>query len=149
MSQQPKGCGSSPTFAKGFRLRTRIIGLVPVTGLFGEFSGSGTVSPGGKVSGRITVAAASIDTKNKKRDTHLRSADFFDTDKYSGITFTRDGVQPFSDTTTTGELTVRGRAPGTALDEAVPSPGHRPGSMAGYTSTGRTSASPGIRWAWS
>jgi hypothetical protein len=33
---------------------------------------------GGEVSGTVTVTAASIDTGNTRRDTHLRSADFFD-----------------------------------------------------------------------
>ncbi len=42
----------------------------------------------------ITVAAASIDTKNAKRDKHLRSGDFFDSDNYPDITFTVDGIRP-------------------------------------------------------
>jgi polyisoprenoid-binding protein YceI len=59
------------------RLKSRSMwGLVPVNGVFREVSGNGTVSPDGEVSGTVTVAAASIDTKNTRRDTHLRSADF-------------------------------------------------------------------------
>jgi polyisoprenoid-binding protein YceI len=58
------------------RLKTRnLLGLVPVRGVFREVSGNDTVSPDGEVSGTVTVAAASIDTKNARRDTHLRSAD--------------------------------------------------------------------------
>ena len=37
-------------------------------------------------SGTLTVAAASIDTKNTRRGTHLRSADLFDSGKYPDIT---------------------------------------------------------------
>ncbi len=59
-------------------------GLVPVNGVFREVSGTGTVSPDGAASGTVTVAAASIDTKNARRDTHLRSADFFDSGNHSG-----------------------------------------------------------------
>src|SRR5947209_3590447 len=69
-------------------------GLAAVNGVFREIKGEGTVSPDGKVSGTITVAAASIETKNRKRDTHLRSADFFDTDNTPDITFTVGGIEP-------------------------------------------------------
>ena len=72
------------------RLKSRAMwGLVPVNGVFREVSGNGTVSPDGRVSGTVTVAAASIDTKNTRRDTHLRSADFFD----SGLQAVADRVE--------------------------------------------------------
>jgi polyisoprenoid-binding protein YceI len=74
------------------RLKSRAMwGLVPVNGVFREVSGNGTVSPDGRVSGTVTMAAASIDTKNTRRDTHLRSADFSGDDP--DITFTADGVR--------------------------------------------------------
>jgi len=38
-------------------------GLAPVKGSFREVAGTGTVSPDGQVSGTVTVAAASVDTK--------------------------------------------------------------------------------------
>jgi polyisoprenoid-binding protein YceI len=53
----------------GIRLKTKIMALVPVNGVFREVSGTGTVSADGEVSGILTVAAASIDTKNTRRDT--------------------------------------------------------------------------------
>src|SRR6266404_4886254 len=71
--------------AVGLRSKS-VWGLAPVKGTFREVAGNGTVSPEGQVSGIITVAAASIDTKNKKRDTHLRSAEFFDSDTHPHIT---------------------------------------------------------------
>jgi polyisoprenoid-binding protein YceI len=86
-------------------------GLVPVNGVFRQVTGTGTVSPAGEVSGAITVAAASIDTKNTKRDRHLRSADFFDSDNYPDITFTVAGIRPSGQgVSVTGALRVRGRA---------------------------------------
>ena len=86
-------------------------GLVRVKGVFGEVSGNGTVSPDGEVSGTLTVAAASIDTKNSRRDKHLRSADFFDSDNYPDITFTAEGIRPAGHgVTVTGTLRVRDRA---------------------------------------
>ena len=61
------------------RLKSRSMwGLAAVNGAFRDVSGHGTVSPDGEVTGSVTVAAASIDTGNTRRDTHLRSADFFD-----------------------------------------------------------------------
>jgi polyisoprenoid-binding protein YceI len=77
------------------RLKSKSMwGLASVNGGFREVSGNGTVSADGKVSGTVTVAAASIDTKNSKRDTHLRSADFFDSANSPDITFTVDSVVP-------------------------------------------------------
>jgi polyisoprenoid-binding protein YceI len=92
-------------------LRSRSVwGLIPVKGAFGQVTGHGTVSPAGEVSGTITVAAASIETKNAKRDKHLRSGDFFATDTFPLITFSVDRLQPSSEgVTVTGQLTVRGR----------------------------------------
>lgn len=42
----------------------------------------------------FTVQAASIDTDNENRDKHLRSADFFDVEKYPTITFKSTSVKP-------------------------------------------------------
>jgi polyisoprenoid-binding protein YceI len=53
------------------RLKSRAMGgLARVNGVFREVSGNGTVFPDGEVSGTLTVVAASIDTKNNRRDTH-------------------------------------------------------------------------------
>jgi polyisoprenoid-binding protein YceI len=92
-------------------LRTRSMwGLTPVKGVFGEVSGKGTVSPDGTVRGTLTVAAASIGTRNKRRDTHLRSPEFFDADAYPDITFTVNKVQISArGAAISGDLTVRSR----------------------------------------
>ena len=92
------------------RLQTKIMGLVPVTGVFRGVSGNGTVSADGEASGTLTVAAASIDTKNTRRDTHLGSADFFDSGNHPDIAFTADSIRPSArGAAVTGTLTVRGR----------------------------------------
>jgi polyisoprenoid-binding protein YceI len=103
------------------RLKSRAMwGLVPVNGVFREVSGNGTVCADGQVSGTITVAAASIDTKNTRRDTHLRSADFFDSGNNPDITFTADGIQPSDQgVAVTGTLTVRGRRRPLSFDAAA------------------------------
>jgi polyisoprenoid-binding protein YceI len=99
------------------RLETRHTwGLRPLHGVFRQVSGSGTVTAAGEVSGVVTVAAGSIDTKNSIRDKHLRSADFFDIASHPDLTFAVDGVAPDDGATPadgrvrlTGSLTVRGR----------------------------------------
>ena len=56
------------------------------------------------------VEAASIDTRNKLRDAHLRSAAFFDVKKYSTITFTSTNVEHVGGQNykVTGNLTLHG-----------------------------------------
>ena len=85
-------------------------GMMAVKGVFREVTGTGTVSAAGDATGTITVAARSIDTKNKKRDEHLRSADFFDVARTPDITFAAEQVTPSAEgVTVSGALTVRDR----------------------------------------
>jgi polyisoprenoid-binding protein YceI len=93
------------------RLKTRHRwGLAPLHGAFRQVTGNGRVTAAGDVNGVITVAAGSIDTKNSRRDKHLRSADFFDIANHPDITFAADGVTPADGgVRVTGSLTVRGR----------------------------------------
>jgi polyisoprenoid-binding protein YceI len=102
------------------RLKSRVMGLVPVNGVFRQVSGHGTVFPDGKVSGTLTVAAASIDTNNTRRDTHLRSADILDSGDHPDITFTADGIRPSRQgVAVTGALTVRDRTRPLSVDAAA------------------------------
>jgi polyisoprenoid-binding protein YceI len=95
-------------------------GLLPLEGVFSQVSGQGTVTAAGDVSGVLTVAAASVDTKNPRRDKHLRSADFFDADNHPDFTYTVSGVSPAGDgVRVTGDLTVRGRTLPAAFDAKV------------------------------
>jgi polyisoprenoid-binding protein YceI len=83
-------------------------GLVPVKGVFRELEGSGKVSPTGEVTGHIALATGALDTKNTRRDTHLRSADFFLSDTYPAVTFSLDKLVPADGgVTVSGTLTVR------------------------------------------
>ncbi|KOX06452.1 hypothetical protein ADK65_01540 [Streptomyces sp. NRRL B-1140] len=93
----------------GIRHRT-MWGLVTVKGTFGTVGGTGEVRSDGSAIGTLTFDAASLDTQNAKRDTHLRSEHFFDADQHPEITFAarsaelRDGDQVH----VVGQLTVRG-----------------------------------------
>jgi polyisoprenoid-binding protein YceI len=100
----------------GLKSRT-MWGLARVDGVFREVSGNGTVSGDGAISGTVTVAAASIDTQNSRRDRHLRSADFFDSSSNPDIVFTAEGIHPSGEgVTVTGMLTVRGRTRPLSVD---------------------------------
>lgn len=61
-------------------------GAMPVRGTFGTVTGSGTVGEDGSVSGQLVIDAASLDSKNKTRDKHLRSADFFNVEQHPNVT---------------------------------------------------------------
>lgn len=94
----------------GFKIR-HFVSNVP--GRFDEFSGTVWLDPANvaktlKFSG--TVSAASIDTDNEKRDGHLRSADFFEVEKYPEITLVSKSVKKKDDDeyTVLADLTLRG-----------------------------------------
>ncbi|MDC5699226.1 YceI family protein, partial [Intrasporangium calvum] len=62
-----------------------------------------------KSSARVTLKAASIDTRNNDRDNHLRSADFFDVEKFPDITFESTQIEEVGDGAyvVSGHLTIR------------------------------------------
>jgi polyisoprenoid-binding protein YceI len=55
------------------------------------------------------IATASIDTRQEQRDTHLRSADFFEVEKYPVITFRSTRLERIKDDRyrIIGDLTIR------------------------------------------
>lgn len=66
----------------------------------------------------LTIDASSINTANEKRDRHLRSADFFDVEKFPEIQFKSTGVKITGDHTfkLEGDLTMHGVARKVSLD---------------------------------
>jgi polyisoprenoid-binding protein YceI len=91
-------------------LRTKAMwGLAKVRGRFKAVEGSVVVGEDATVSGTIIFDAKSIDTKNNRRDTHLRSGDFFEVDKYPTFAYSATGATPTADGTlrVTGSLTIR------------------------------------------
>ena len=58
----------------------------------------------------VTIDAASIDTREEKRDAHLRSADFFDVENHPALTFVSTAVEKLAgnEYRVTGDLTIKG-----------------------------------------
>jgi polyisoprenoid-binding protein YceI len=95
-------------------------GLLPLHGVFRQVTGNGTVTAAGQVTGTVTVAASSIDTKNKMRDKDLRSAKVFDVANHPDITYTVDDMQPASGgARVSGSLTAGGRTRPVSFDAKV------------------------------
>jgi polyisoprenoid-binding protein YceI len=96
---------------------------------------SGTVEYDGKdiksVSANVTIDAASVNTRVENRDKDLRSANFFDVDKYPTITFVSKRVQPIDagHFRLIGDLTMHGVTKEVSLDVDGPSAPVKQGPM--------------------
>ncbi len=86
--------------------------VTKVRGAFNEFDGSAVLDGARPAasSARLTVKAASIDTRNAQRDEHLRSNDFLAMDEFPQITFVSTSARQVDATTfeLTGDLTIKG-----------------------------------------
>ena len=69
-------------------------GLLNVKGRFTEFSGDGQLTGKGEVFGRLDIRTASLSTGIGRRDRHLRSADFFDVERFGEINVVVTAVHP-------------------------------------------------------
>lgn len=85
-----------------------------VTGRFGDFAGTINIDRDKPENSSVefTIKTASIDTKEAKRDNHLRSPDFFDAEKNPEITFKSAKVKATGKDTydVTGTFTLHGVA---------------------------------------
>jgi polyisoprenoid-binding protein YceI len=65
----------------------------------------------------VTINTPSVTTYNEKRDTHLKSSDFFDIEKYPTITFKSKKITKNGDKLTmSGDLTIHGITKEVSLD---------------------------------
>ncbi len=100
-----------PTHSRiGFVARHAMV--TKVRGSFNEFEGTGHFDVENPANSwlRLTIQAASIDTRNADRDGHLRSNDFFDMETYPEITFVSTEVAQSGPETfeVSGDLTIKG-----------------------------------------
>lgn len=86
--------------------------LTKFEGRFNEYEGKIWLDRSKPADSKVefTIQSASIDTGNERRDNHLRSADFFEVEKYPTITFKSTKVEPKGKDLydVTGELTMHG-----------------------------------------
>jgi polyisoprenoid-binding protein YceI len=93
--------------------------ITKVRGRFTAFDGVIETESGSDLPKAIkaTIDAGSIDTREDQRDTHLRSADFFDVEKYPSITFESTRIEGTPESFTAhGRLTIHGVTREVALD---------------------------------
>lgn len=74
----------------GLEFRAKHAMVTTVRGRFSEFEGLLHIDAENPENsrGEVRIVVNSVDTRSEQRDTHLRSADFFDVEQYPEITFT-------------------------------------------------------------
>jgi polyisoprenoid-binding protein YceI len=77
-------------------------GMATVKGAFSRYQG--TLDLSGKPAVELTIEAESLDTRNRRRDKHLRSPDFFGVEQHPYVRFVSDSAALEGD-----RLKVRGR----------------------------------------
>lgn len=102
----------------GFRVRHLMVSRV--NGKFDKFSGTFDYDPKDprKWAAKASIEAASVNTNNDKRDAHLKSADFFDAEKFPALEFVSTGVRGWrgSKGKLAGKLTMHGVTKDVVLD---------------------------------
>ncbi len=89
-----------------------------VSGTFDDYQAEIEADPATKTlnSATATIKVDSINTRETKRDNHLRSADFFDVANHPELTFVSKKVEGAGDAITVyGDLTIRGTTKEVAL----------------------------------
>src|SRR6188768_771395 len=108
------------TSHSGIHFSVRHMVIAKVRGAFDRFSGVVELDEANPEASKVSVRieAASIDTREEKRDAHLRSADFFDVEKYPELTFTSTKIEKLGgdDYRVTGDLTIHGVTKEVVLD---------------------------------
>jgi polyisoprenoid-binding protein YceI len=124
-----------------------------VQGLFNKFEGTIDYEPGKpetwKTSG--TIDATSINTNVPERDKHLRSADFFDVEKYPTISYKSTKVTNATETSAKleGFITIHGVEKPITLDLEIRGAGKDPwgNTRAGFTATTKINRKDfGLNW---
>lgn len=94
----------------GFSARHAMV--TKVRGAFNEIDGRLHVDPAdtSRSSVSVRLKAASVDTRNAQRDAHLRSAEFFDAERYPDVVFTSRTIDEVEERmfVVIGDLTIRG-----------------------------------------
>ena len=124
-----------------------------VKGRFGTVKGEVVLNPARPQQAQIDVAidVTSIDTREEKRDAHLRSADFFDAEHFPTMMFSGGRVtgNTEGEFKLAGELTIRGVMKPITLDVTFEGAGNDPwgGTRRGFSAKGKLLRSAfGLEW---
>jgi polyisoprenoid-binding protein YceI len=116
-----------------------------VRGSFTRFSGTLRVAENILESSvEATIEMDSVDTNNEQRDAHIRSADFFEVEKYPTMTYRSTGIRSDGDNyVIDGELTLHGVTRPVALTTEFNGVGPDPygGTRAGFSATAQINRS--------
>jgi polyisoprenoid-binding protein YceI len=108
------------TSHSGVHFTVRHMVIAKVRGAFDRWQGTFELDAANPAASRISVHidAASINTREEKRDAHLRSADFFDVAQYPELVFDSTNVDKVDDAhyRVTGNLTIHGVTKEVELD---------------------------------
>ncbi len=74
--------------------RARTLRVVPVHGLFRDFSGELEVAEDGAASGTLLIQTGSLDTRIARRDRTLRGPQYLDAQRHPTATFTLARIEP-------------------------------------------------------
>jgi polyisoprenoid-binding protein YceI len=97
-----------------------------VKGQFPTISGVLTLDEANHANSRVeaSIEAASINTRDAQRDTHLKSPDFFDVEKFPTLTFKSRRISRTGsgELAVTGDLTIRGATRNVVFTVEGPTP---------------------------
>jgi polyisoprenoid-binding protein YceI len=127
--------------------------VAKVRGHFTRFSGSIELDADRLQDSTVAVSieAASIDTREAQRDTHLKSPDFLDVEKFPTLDFKSTKVEPLDSEhlKVTGDLTIHGVTRSVVLDTQFAGRAKDPwgGERAGFTATTKVDRKDfGLKW---
>src|ERR1700758_5325522 len=106
-----------------------------VRGRFDKFGGAIIVADDGTPSVNAEIAVDSVNTGNEQRDAHIKSADFFEAEKYPVAAFPSTGVESNGGNyVVNGQFTLKGVTKPVRLDLefAGVNPGMGQGEVAGF-----------------
>jgi polyisoprenoid-binding protein YceI len=124
--------------------RAKHMMITTVRGRFADTSGTIMVDEENPENSSVEVRidARSIDTRVEDRDTHLRSEDFLNVEKYPEVTFRSKRIEgahaePGDEFLVVGDLTIRGETKEVELDATYEGQGKDPwgGTRAGFTAS--------------
>jgi polyisoprenoid-binding protein YceI len=121
-----------------------------VKGRFGDVQGTVTIPENGQPTVEVTINTASIDTRAGQRDGHLKSADFFDVEKYPEMRFVSTKVERSGDGyKLNGDLTIKDVTRPVTLNVTEEGAGVDPwgNQKAAFSATGRINRGDfGLNW---